>query len=113
MLLEKSDTWPDLLESCPELKHAKRPKDRAYFYNILNTIIPRCVDRMVFNAMKQCQEKKSKIENEIAVIPFFRDIFTDSTSLLGQSGHVIKALRVDHKLERKKYNARKQYKLTY
>ena len=52
MLLEKSDRWPDLLEYCPELKFVKRPKDRTYFYNILNTILPKCVDRMVFNAMK-------------------------------------------------------------
>ena len=112
MLLEKSDLWPDLLNYCPELKFTKKPKDRCFFYNILNTISPKCVDKMVLNAMRNRQEK-SKIENEISVIPFFRDIFTNDTSLLGNTGNVIKALRVDHKADRKSYTKRKRYNLSY
>ena len=41
----------------------------------------------------------------------FRDIFTSPTSLIGNSGKTIKALRVDHKLKPKKYKPRTKYKL--
>ena len=53
MLLEKNNptTYNRLIEFCPELKDKKRPKDREFFYNILNTLIPKCVDRMVYNSI--------------------------------------------------------------
>ena len=47
----KPTTYKRLIEFCPELKDKKRPKDREFFYNILNTLIPKCVDRMVYNAL--------------------------------------------------------------
>ena len=53
-----------MLDYCPELKHNKWPKDRTFFFNVLNTIEAKCVDRMVINAMKQ-RQNKTKIENEI------------------------------------------------
>ena len=34
----------------PELKKKRRPKDRAFFYNILNTLQENVVNKMVYNA---------------------------------------------------------------
>ena len=48
---QKPTTYKRLLEFCPELKDKKRPKDREFFFNILNTLIPKCVDRMGYNAL--------------------------------------------------------------
>ena len=42
--IDKSQVYKRLLDFCPELKDKKRPKDRDFFFNILNTLIPGCVD---------------------------------------------------------------------
>ena len=39
-----SKNWADLLEYCPELRYRKRPKDRDFFFNVLNTIKPKSVE---------------------------------------------------------------------
>ena len=50
--LEKDQTWPKLIEFCPELRDRKnRPKDRTFFYNVLNTLKPKFIDTMVTNAI--------------------------------------------------------------
>jgi len=71
------DLWELLKHYMPELKRKKKePKDRAFFFNILNTLSDRVVDKMVYHA-EEARISKSKIEDEITVIPEFRDIFTD------------------------------------
>ena len=50
--LEKDQIWPRLSEFCPELRDRKnRPKDRTFFYNVLNTLKPKFIDTMVINAI--------------------------------------------------------------
>ena len=44
--------WDKILNYCPELKYTRKPKDRTFFYNILNTLYPKCINRLVYNAMK-------------------------------------------------------------
>ena len=101
-----------LCNFCPELRDRKYPKDRTFFYNVLNTIKPEFIDKMVLNAIN-IREKKSEIPNEIKVGDFFRDIFTDSMSRIGSKGRVIKELRENHKEKPRHYKGRKKYKLTY
>ena len=50
----KSDNkiWPQILSYCPELKEKKYPKDRTFFFNVLNTIKHGFVDNMVLNAIE-------------------------------------------------------------
>ena len=67
---------------------------------------------MVLHAI-ECRENKSNIENEIAVRPELRHIFTSELSLLGNQGRVIKELRVGHKRKPHKYNGRKQHDLKF
>ena len=43
---------------------------------------------MVYHA-EEARISKSKIEDEITVIPEFRDIFTDKYSLIGRKGRSI------------------------
>ena len=55
----------------------------------MNTVKANCVDKIVYNAIKQREDKvKAKIANEITVIPEFRQIFTDELSLIGSEGSV-------------------------
>ena len=44
-----------LVDYCPELKYKGKPKDREFFFNILNTVKPGIVDRLVFNSVKKRQ----------------------------------------------------------
>ena len=44
------EIWNKILEYCPELEYKEKPKDREFFFNILNTIIPNCIDKIVRNA---------------------------------------------------------------
>ena len=60
----------------PELEKKKVPKDRKNFFDMLNTLKPRVVDKMVDNA-KEERILKSKIDDEITVIPELKGIFTD------------------------------------
>ena len=53
-----------MLSFCPELKDRKRPKDRTFFYNVLNTIKPNFIDSVVLKAIDN-REKKCDIPNEI------------------------------------------------
>ena len=55
MDLEMKDPkiWKLLLNYCPEIKYNRKPKDRTFFYNILNTILPKCIDKFVYNALKK------------------------------------------------------------
>ena len=60
MALEKNIfVWPKLVKFLPELETKKIPKDREFFFNILNTINPGIVERMVLLSMKK-RENKSK-----------------------------------------------------
>ena len=77
----------------PELKYNKPPRDREFFYNILNTFNPNIVDRMLSNAIK-ARQHKSNIPNEIKVIPELRSIFENEFSLIGKRGRTIKQLRI-------------------
>ena len=67
---------------------------------------------MVKNAVKN-RETKSEIANEIKVSEFFKDIFTDEYSLIGNKGRVIRELREKHKEKPRSYKGRKKYKLEY
>ena len=49
-LKENEGLWKSLLDLCPELSHKEEPKDRDFFFNVLNTIIPHCATSMVYNA---------------------------------------------------------------
>ena len=69
----------------PELKKSKIPKDRKFFFNVLNTLKPRVVDKMIYNA-KEARVTKTKIDDEINVIPRLKSIFTDELSLIGRRG---------------------------
>ena len=46
----QEETWKSLIEFCPELYYKEEPKDRDFFFNVLNTLIPHCVTRMLYNA---------------------------------------------------------------
>ena len=56
----KKDIWEQLKNFCPELELRDQPKDREFFYNILNKIKPNCIDKIVRNAYlnKLFNEKK-------------------------------------------------------
>ena len=82
------DNWELLLDYCPELKEKSKPKDRDFFFNVLNTIIPFCIDKIVRNAIL-FRQYKSKIGSDIIVTPEFRDMFTDDLSLLGSKCNTI------------------------
>ena len=69
----------------PELKKSKIPKDRKFFFDVLNTLKPNIVNKMVFNA-KEARLPKTKIDDEITVIPELKSIFTDELSLIGRRG---------------------------
>ena len=81
------------------------PKDRDYFFNILNTLYPHSIEKMVFAAVQK-RKKEKPIKDEIKLIPEFREIFTGEYSLLGKEGKTIKQLRIDHKRPPRKYNGR-------
>ena len=111
-LKKDKEIWNKLLNFCSELRERKYPKDRTFFYNVLNTIKPQFIDKIVLNAIDN-REKKSDIPNEIKVGDFFRDMFTDSMSRIGSKGRVIKELRENHKEKPRKYKGRKKYKIMY
>ena len=52
--LEKknSDIWNKIKLYCPELNYKSNPKDREFFFNVINTLIPNSVEKMVYNALK-------------------------------------------------------------
>ena len=81
-LKDDKQKWKEIINYCPELGKYENPKDREFFYNILNTIKPNIVEKIVYYA-KIAREKKTTIENEIKVIPELRDIFTEKYSLIG------------------------------
>ena len=47
--------YKKILNYCPEIKYRGYPKDREFFFNILNTIEPKIVDKMVISAFKHRQ----------------------------------------------------------
>ena len=55
--------WELLIDLCPELNYKNKPKDREFFFNVLNTLIPNSVDRIVRNSFINRQQK-SKIEDD-------------------------------------------------
>ena len=88
-LQDNKDLWKKLLVYCPELlgydseiKNQSIPKDREFFFNVLNTINPGFMGKIVYNA-NMARVKKTDIPDEIKVLPEFRDIFTSEYSLLG------------------------------
>ena len=85
----EKETWEVLMNFCPELEYKEHPKDRDFFFNVLNTIKPECVTKIVYNATMM-RQTKSQIENEISVAPEFCDIFTNQYSFLGSKGRTIK-----------------------
>ena len=80
----------------PELTITGKPKDRRYFFNILNTLKPDIVEKIVFNAYMNRKQEQT-IKNEIIVKPEFKDLFDSQYSLIGNKGGTIKMLRKDHK----------------
>ena len=74
--IKKAALYKRLLQFCPEIKENGKIKDRDLFFNILNTLLSKCVEKMVYHAFKS-RDNKSEIANEIAVIPEFMGIFTD------------------------------------
>ena len=44
------DIYPKLLVLCPELKYNDKPKDRNFFFNVINTLKPKIIDKIVYNA---------------------------------------------------------------
>ena len=110
--LEKSDpvTYKIFLNFCPEIRERKRPKDRTFFYNVLNTIKKGFVDNIVMNAVL-AREKKQNIPNEIKVADYFRDMFTDPMSFIGRKGKVIREMREKHKPKPRRYKGRKKFNI--
>ena len=43
--------WELVLDLCPEITEKGIPKDREFFFNVLNTLKPNCMDKIVYNAM--------------------------------------------------------------
>ena len=54
MNLEKTESaiYKRILQFCPEIKYRNKPKDRGFFFNILNTLKEGIVDKLVYNAIK-------------------------------------------------------------
>ena len=104
--------WEKLQNHMPELETKKEPKDRKNFFNMLNTLKPRIVDKMVDHA-KEESIVKSKIDDEITVIPELRNIFTNPYSLIGHKGRSILNYRKGHKTTKVKYKDRKKYDLKF
>ena len=104
--------WNSLKNFMPELETKKVPKDRKFFFDMLNTLKPHVVDRMVHNAKEELIIK-SKIDDEITVIPELRGIFNDPLSLIGNRGRSILNYRKGHKSTKGKYNDRKKYELKF
>ena len=50
--LKQDVIWPTILDFCPELKDRDNPKDRKFFYNVLNTIRKGFVDKIVDSAIR-------------------------------------------------------------
>ena len=46
----KEELWKDIKKYCPELEYRSNPKDRSFFFNILNTLDKDCMDKAVYNA---------------------------------------------------------------
>ena len=65
-LKSEKDLWKKLLVYCPELKHKKNPKDRKFFFNILNTLKNDFVHKIVYNAHK-ARVKKGNLSELIDV----------------------------------------------
>ena len=49
--LKNKQIWNRILNFCPELDQKDTPKDRAFFFNVLNTIEKRCMEKIVFNSV--------------------------------------------------------------
>ena len=97
-----------MINYCPELEYKNKPKDREFFYNILNTITKGSVEKLVYNAHLS-RQYTSNIPNEMEVAPEWRKMFTSPTSLIGKSGKSIFMMRkeqkrVTFKNKKKKYN---------
>ena len=75
----------------PELTITGRPKDRRYFFNVLNTLKSDIVEKIVFNSYMS-RKKDQTIKNEIVVKPEFKDLFESEFSLIGNKGGTIKML---------------------
>ena len=50
----------------PELEYKTEPKDRSFFFNILNTLQVDIVDKMVFNAEK-ARSTRVRLDHEIEI----------------------------------------------
>ena len=49
-LKDEFETWKTLINFCPELQYKEEPKDRDFFFNVLNTLKPNSVTRMLYHA---------------------------------------------------------------
>ena len=47
---KRKELYSELKQYCPELEYKENPKDRDFFFNVLNTLEPNCIDRIVRNA---------------------------------------------------------------
>ena len=100
----------EILQYCPEVYDRGYPKDREYFFNILNSIFPHSIEKMVFDAVQR-RRKEKDIKDEIKLLPEFHDVFTSDYSLLGNQGKTIQKLRIDHKKPKRRYNGKRKFNL--
>ena len=49
---KQCETFISLSEYMPELLTKGIPKDREFFFNVLNTIHKNCIDQIVYNSIK-------------------------------------------------------------
>ena len=71
------------MEFFPEIEYKQTPTDRAFFYNVVNTLIPHSMEKMkYYSSIKRVEDKE--IKDEIEVQPEFRDLFLGEFSLIGR-----------------------------
>jgi len=64
----RKELYTKVKKYCPELEYKDEPKDREYFFNVLNTLEPNCIDKMMRNARLN-RIFSSGIDDKIEVIP--------------------------------------------
>ena len=64
----RKDLYIELKKYLPELEFKDEPKDREFFFNVLNTLESNCIDRIIRNA-RLIRLFSSKKDDKIEVIP--------------------------------------------
>ena len=99
--------YGELLNFCPEIEYKGIPKDREFFFNVINTIDADIVQKMVLHGIEQ-RQKNPIIPDEMKIISKFQDIFTSSLSIIGNQGKCIQIMRYKHKSRHYKHKKRKR-----